>query len=47
MYQKGATYYIRKPGDYSKLKSVIQNALLTASKNDFKQPDRSEFIIQP
>lgn len=47
MYEKGATYYIRKPGDFSKLKKVIENALITASQNNFKQPARAEFILQP
>jgi CheY-like chemotaxis protein len=47
MYEKGATYYIRKPGDFSKLKKVIENALITASQNNFKQPVRAEFILQP
>ncbi len=47
MYEKGATFYIRKPGDFSKLKSVIQNALLAASENNFKQPARASFVIQP
>jgi CheY-like chemotaxis protein len=47
MYEKGATYYIRKPGDFSKLKKVIENALITASKNNFKQPIRANFVLQP
>jgi CheY-like chemotaxis protein len=47
MYEKGATYYIRKPGEFSKLKKVIENALITASENNFKQPVRAEFILQP
>lgn len=47
LYQKGASYYIRKPGDFSKLKKVIENALTTASKNNFKQPERENFILQP
>ncbi|MCP2027798.1 CheY-like chemotaxis protein [Flavobacterium sp. HSC-32F16] len=47
MYDKGATFYIRKPGDFSKLKSVIENALITASENNFQQPARAHFIIQP
>ncbi|KRD12743.1 transcriptional regulator [Flavobacterium sp. Root901] len=46
-YEMGATFYIRKPGDFSKLKTVINNALITASDNKFKQPDRAHFIIQP
>jgi len=47
MYQKGATYYIRKPGEFSKLKKVIENALISASENNFKQPLREHFILQP
>lgn len=47
MYEKGATYYIRKPGEFSKLKKVIENALTTASGNNFKQPLREQFILQP
>ncbi|WP_281232388.1 response regulator [Flavobacterium gelatinilyticum] len=47
MFEKGATFYIRKPGDFSKLKSVIENALIAASENNFKQPARGSFVIQP
>lgn len=47
MYQKGATYYIRKPGEFSKLKKVIENALIAASDTNFKQPVRAQFILQP
>lgn len=47
LYQKGASYYIRKPGEFSKLKSVIEKALTIASENNFKQPDRTNFILQP
>jgi CheY-like chemotaxis protein len=47
MYEKGATFYIRKPGDFSKLKKVIGSALSTASENNFKQPIREQFILQP
>jgi CheY-like chemotaxis protein len=47
MYDKGATYYIRKPGDFSKLKKVIENAIQIAAENDFKQPLREQFILQP
>lgn len=47
MYQKGATYYIRKPGDFSKLKKVISNAIAIYSENNFKQPVRAQFILQP
>lgn len=47
MYAKGATYYIRKPGEFSQLKKVIENALVLASQNNFKQPRREQFILQP
>ncbi|MEO7975627.1 response regulator [Flavobacterium sp.] len=47
MYENGAIYYIRKPGDYSKLKKVIGNALALISGKKMKQPEREQFILQP
>ncbi len=47
MYEKGATYYIQKPGEFSKLKKVIANALTISAENNFKQPVRDYFILQP
>jgi len=47
MYQKGATYYIRKPGEFSKLKKVIGNAVDVVSENKLKQPVREHFVLQP
>ena len=47
MYEKGATYYIQKPGEFSKLKKVIANALSISTENNFKQPVRDYFILQP
>ncbi|MBF4517895.1 response regulator [Flavobacterium sp. ANB] len=47
MYEKGAIYYIRKPGDFSKLKKVIENALAVTAGNNFKQPAKEHFILQP
>jgi CheY-like chemotaxis protein len=46
MYDKGALYYIRKPGDFSKLKQVIGNALKITAENNFKKPEREDFILQ-
>lgn len=46
MYEKGAIYYIRKPGDYNKLKKVIQNAIDLIPENNLKQPDREQFILE-
>ncbi|WP_163411338.1 response regulator [Flavobacterium ajazii] len=47
LYDMGATYYISKPGDFSKLKKVISDAFVKASENNFKQPDRAQFVLQP
>lgn len=47
MYKKGATYYIRKPGEFSKLKKVIGNALHFISENKLRQPVREHFVLQP
>lgn len=47
VYGKGAVYYIQKPGEFSKLKKVIGSALNIASENNFKQPERENFILQP
>jgi CheY-like chemotaxis protein len=47
MYQKGATHYIRKPGEFSKLKTVINNALTTTVENNLQQPAREQFVLQP
>jgi DNA-binding NarL/FixJ family response regulator len=46
LYERGATFYIQKPGDFSKLKKVILNAL-TVTQNMVKQPTRDNFILQP
>lgn len=47
MYDMGATYYISKPGDFSKLKKVISDAVAKASVNNLQQPAREYFILQP
>jgi DNA-binding NtrC family response regulator len=47
MYEKGAIHYIQKPGDFNKLKKVIENALTICSENNFKQPIRKQFVLQP
>jgi CheY-like chemotaxis protein len=47
MYENGATYYIQKPAEFYKLKKVIENALAICAKNNFKQPERHNFILQP
>ena len=47
LYQKGAHYYIRKPGEYDKLKKVILEAVTLISKNKLTQPTRDKFILHP
>lgn len=47
MYDKGAIHYIQKPGEFSNLKKVIANAITVSTKNNFKQPVRNNFILQP
>ncbi|OSZ81073.1 response regulator [Chitinophagaceae bacterium IBVUCB2] len=47
LYKRGAIYYIRKPGDFSKLRKVILDALTITTQNNFKQPARDNFILQP
>ncbi|PWB27015.1 response regulator [Flavobacterium sp. HTF] len=47
MYEKGAMHYIRKPGDFSQLKKVIGNALAVTTENNFNQPAKEDFILQP
>ncbi|MBP1223815.1 response regulator [Flavobacterium sp. 1355] len=47
MYEKGAMHYIRKPGDFTQLKKVIGNALAMTRENNFKQPAKKDFILQP
>jgi len=47
LYQNGAHYYIRKPGDYNNLKKVILKAVILISENKRTQPARDKFILQP
>jgi CheY-like chemotaxis protein len=47
LYQKGANYYIRKPGGYQELRKVILEACSLITKNKLKQPARDKFILQP
>ncbi len=46
LYEKGAHYYIRKPGDFTKLKNVILEALTIVSQDNYKQPEKDKFVIQ-
>ena len=46
LYDKGAHYYIRKPGEFSSLKKVIWEAITLISCNKVKQPARDKFIVE-
>lgn len=45
LYQNGANYYIRKPGDFNVLKKAIHEATIRLSLYKSAQPKRSDFII--
>lgn len=47
LYQKGALYYICKPGEFAKLKNVIFKAITLVKQSKFMQPERDKFILQP
>jgi CheY-like chemotaxis protein len=47
LYQKGAHYYICKPGEYDKIKKVILEAVTLISQKKLTQPARDKFILQP
>jgi len=45
LYENGADYYVRKLGDYSKLRKVIHKALTMADHSGNTQPPKEKFII--
>jgi CheY-like chemotaxis protein len=45
LYEKGAHYYIRKPGEFSKLKQVIHKAILLTSGTDKERPPKEDFVL--
>lgn len=47
LYENGASYYIRKPGEFDDLKKVINNAIHLVSTHNVLQPERTNFIIYP
>ncbi|MBP4142019.1 response regulator [Flavobacterium sp. P4023] len=46
LYEMGAHYYIRKPGDFGILKKAIYQATVLLTVDKINQPERSKFIIQ-
>ncbi len=47
LYQKGAQYYIRKPGEYNDLKKVILEVITLTSGSELPQPTRDKFVLHP
>ncbi len=47
LYQKGALYYICKPGEYDRLKKVVLEAVTLISQKKLTQPSRDKFILHP
>ena len=45
LYNMGAQYYVRKEGDFSLLKTVINKALTLCREGDRSQPQRNNFLI--
>ena len=47
LYEKGACYYIRKPGEFNKLKKIILEVVTLISQSELTQPARDKFLLQP
>jgi DNA-binding NarL/FixJ family response regulator len=47
LYEKGAHYYIRKPGEYNELKKIISEVIALTSESDLPQPARDKFVLHP
>jgi CheY-like chemotaxis protein len=47
LYAKGAQHFIRKPAEFSNLKSVVSKALTMCKINNNLQPCKEKFVIVP
>ena len=45
LYETGAYYYIRKPGEYSKLRLVVHQAILTVMDKKKTRPAKQNFVL--
>ena len=45
LYERGAHYYIRKPGEFAKLKEIIHKTISLISNPDKKQPTKENFVL--
>jgi|SRR6185436_3368535 len=46
LYDNGAYYYIHKPGDFSKLRKIIHEAIIFVTGPDWVRPPKEKFIIR-
>jgi len=46
LYDKGASYYIRKPAEFPRLKKVIYNGIMLAINAFGSQPDKENFVLE-
>ncbi len=46
LHEKGANYYIRKPGEFSDLKKAIQQVINIVLQKNVATPDKEKFVIQ-
>jgi len=45
LYENGAHYYMRKPGEFSKLKQIIHTAISLSLNTDKRQPAKEKFVL--
>ena len=45
LYKSGAQYYIRKPADFSGLKTIIQQVFFIALQKNISQPEKENFVL--
>ena len=46
LYENGANHYVQKPGEFSRLKKIIHEAITAVVRNMGQQPVFEQFIIQ-
>jgi DNA-binding response OmpR family regulator len=46
LYKNGANYYVRKPAEFSELKSVIQEVISLTIKGNISQPAKENFVLR-
>jgi CheY-like chemotaxis protein len=45
LYQNGASYFIRKPSEFSQFKKIIQHSLTLVSRGKISAPKRENFVL--